>query len=409
VGSGYESEGIDGEAAVRSALWEFVLIVLPMVLFHPIGSWVRSHWVFQWRLSIMTEYYRAWDPERRQIEGASQRLHEDTQRFARGCDTCMITILNSVTTLAVFVPVLRDLSTKVTPPAILKFAAGSWLVLIAVWSSFVSILVSAVIGRRLLRLEVANQRIEADLRRNLVLLEAVPKAVCIKPSDEGKPAEDEEFDSDPGAPVSLQKQSFELIWFQLDANYSNLFKNFLGLNYWLTSFDQLLIILPYLLVAPLLFAPPETRVALGTLVQLSDSFAKVFDSLSVIADSWVGINEFASAVVRLRQFEVALYGYSITPEDQTTRSERCDTKLVANHLARSDDANNDNNDNNTNNTNNTKTTKTASVHQQQPADTPAEHADHAIELPRVASAAEFTDPSLEPYASDEFTNRRQRV
>jgi peptide/bleomycin uptake transporter len=387
---------LSGQNDVRGALWEFVLIVLPMLLFHPLGSFVRSHWVFQWRLSIMQSYYHAWDPERRQIEGASQRLHEDTQRFAKGCDTCMITILNSLTTLIVFVPILGDLGTKVSPPDILKFASDSWLVLVAVWSSFFSIAVSAVIGRRLLALEVANQRIEADLRRNLVLLEAAPKAVCVKPVDEDKPADDEELSSDPGAPVVLQKQSFDLLWFQLHANYANLFKNFLGLNFWLTSFDQFLIILPYLLVAPLLFAPPEKRVALGTLVQLSDSFGKVFDSLSVIADSWVNINEFLSAVVRLRQFEAALYGYSVTPEEATTRSEKCDTKLVTHDVPRSDDPDNTTNCNGGNG--------------------PADMADHAIELSRVASTAEFTDPPLEQLQDgnsetppDTVTEPHQRV
>ena len=63
-------------------------------------------------------------------------------------------------------------------------------------------------------------------------------------------------------------------------------------------------ILPYLIFAPLLFdSDPNRRILLGTLIQVSNSFDKVFGSLSVIADNWAGINEFRSVLVRLRQFE----------------------------------------------------------------------------------------------------------
>ena len=88
-------------------------------------------------------------------------------------------------------------------------------------------------------------------------------------------------------------------------NYSALFKNFLGLNLWLDCFDQFMVVAPYLLVAPRLFAEKD-RITLGTLVQTSNSFGKVFDSLSIISENWGGINEWRSALVRLQQFEAAL-------------------------------------------------------------------------------------------------------
>ena len=80
--------------------------------------------------------------------------------------------------------------------------------------------------------------------------------------------------------------------------------NFLGLNLWLDSFDQVMILVPYVLVAPRLFAvDAAARVSLGTLVQTSNSFDKVFVSLSILSENWGGINEWRSTFVRLRQFE----------------------------------------------------------------------------------------------------------
>ena len=61
------------------------------------------------------------------------------------------------------------------------------------------------------------------------------------------------------------------------------------------------------------FAPPcvcpgaARRITLGMLVQTSNSFNKVFSSLSIVSENWGGINEWRSTLVRLRQFESELY------------------------------------------------------------------------------------------------------
>ena len=80
------------------------------------------------------------------------------------------------------------------------------------------------------------------------------------------------------------------------------------LNTWLSFYDQVMTLLPYFVAAPLLFAAdPERRITLGTLIQMSNSFEKVFSSLSVVAENWGAVNEFRSVLVRLREFERQLY------------------------------------------------------------------------------------------------------
>jgi len=91
-------------------------------------------------------------------------------------------------------------------------------------------------------------------------------------------------------------------------NYHALFRHFSLLNFWLSLFDQTMVILPYVAAAPLLFADdPANRLTLGTLVKVSNSFGKVFSSLSVIAESWGDVNSFRSVYRRLREFERKLY------------------------------------------------------------------------------------------------------
>jgi ABC-type long-subunit fatty acid transport system fused permease/ATPase subunit len=91
-------------------------------------------------------------------------------------------------------------------------------------------------------------------------------------------------------------------------NYRNLYVNFFTVNLWLATYDQFMVILPYLLAAPRLFdANAETRILLGTLVQVSNAYDKVFTAMNTISENWLGITEFRSVLVRLRQFEANLY------------------------------------------------------------------------------------------------------
>ena len=110
------------------------------------------------------------------------------------------------------------------------------------------------------------------------------------------------------------------MWKRLRTNYASLFRNFLYLNSWLVAFDQTMVLVPYLIAAPLLFASrPFHRITLGRLVQLSNSFDKVFSSLSVISENWAGVNEFRSVLIRLGQFERGLYA----PEGREGEGEIC--------------------------------------------------------------------------------------
>ena len=87
---------------VYAELWTFALIIAPLVSASPICKWIRSAWAFSWRTSLMKAYLVAWDTKQEPIEGASQRLHEDTQRFASGLQGCLVTLLDSAFTLVLF-------------------------------------------------------------------------------------------------------------------------------------------------------------------------------------------------------------------------------------------------------------------------------------------------------------------
>jgi peptide/bleomycin uptake transporter len=217
----------------------------------------------------MTSYLNRWNTTVPAIEGASQRVHEDTQRFASGIQSCVSVVIKSVFTLAVFCPVLYSLD-----PQLMGIAVGA---------AVGGLCVSVVVGWPLVGLEVNNQVVEAELRTKLVILETDPSSI---------------FSG--GTPFT----PFIRVLRSLTLNYRNLYLSFAALGTWLSLYEQVAVMLPYMLVAPRLFADrPEDVFTLGKLVKVSNSFGKVFDSLNVVSDRWLEINEWRSCLRRLREFE----------------------------------------------------------------------------------------------------------
>ena len=243
------------------------------------------------------------------------------------------TVLNAACVLGVFTPILLSLGGRIyAPTAFLRLLGSWWLLGCAVAAAGLGLGMAVFAGRRLVDLEVDNQKVEAELRTTVCLLEATPEKLFSSSSSfptatgvacsssspscsslaNGKPAghgslddgstseESWPFDaaSSSSAATELGRAQptgpchpppaplFERLWRSLQENYELLFRNFFYLNLWLSCFDQVMIVAPYFLAAPLLFArDPSQRISLGTLVQISNSFGKVFDSLSIVSEN----------------------------------------------------------------------------------------------------------------------------
>lgn len=320
AGSGAFEEGED-MSALRRQVWDQIAsfggIVLPLVFASPASKWVRSAWAFAWRVSLMRSYLDRWDITTDPIEGSAQRLHEDTQRFCVALQGCLGLMLDATFTLIVFVPILLDLSRTIPPPVDLTFLNPYWLLATAYVAASVGITGAMITGTRLVALEVNNQKVEAELRRDLVILETSPEALFGESSStsrDGSPRANGSRRSLRGAACTRPLLFFSHTLKDLSHNYHALFRNFFVLNVWLTAFDQVMVLFPYIVAAPLLFADsPEQRITLGTLVKLSNSFDKVFGSLNVVADNWAAVNEWRSVVRRLREFEKRLYAAPSPP------------------------------------------------------------------------------------------------
>ena len=256
-----------GVAKMWELLWRFFVIVMPFAVLQPFASFVGSHYAFAWRLSLVESYLERWEAARGEsIEGASQRIHEDTQRFASGLRVGLVTWLEAMLTLAVFAPRLVELGAQLSPPPIVRALlppTDAWLVVVAAAVALTGFGMAMLVTAHLVLLEVANQKVEADLRKRLVLAEG-PMPPPPPPPQAKEEEEKEEKEEERVAVATAaggcrdgherRRGGYGHVLSELRANYSRLFSNFLGFNLWVASWKQAIILLPYVLCGPQLFA-----------------------------------------------------------------------------------------------------------------------------------------------------------
>ena len=144
----------------------FLGIALIAVIIGVMNNFFVSHYVFRWR-TAMNEYYMAHWQQLRHIEGAAQRVQEDTMRFATTLEDMGVSFINAVMTLIAFLPVLVALSPHVSELPLVGHIPYGLVIAAIAWSLLGTFLLAAV-GIKLPGLEFKNQRVEAAYRKELV-------------------------------------------------------------------------------------------------------------------------------------------------------------------------------------------------------------------------------------------------
>jgi peptide/bleomycin uptake transporter len=257
------------------------VIAFPYVILAIFTGWFTRIYGLRWREAITFNYVPRWRAVEHEIEGASQRIQEDCNRFARIVESLGLQIVRAAMTLIAFIPVLHKLSEKVDTP-ILRDIEGS-LVWAALVISLGGLFISWLVGWKLPGLEYNNQKVEAAFRKDLVLGEDDK----VNHADMGK------------------LQGF---FVDIRRNYHRLYFHYTYFDAWATSYDQFMSILPYIVMGPGLFTGMLT---LGVMVQVSNAFAKVHGSFSLFLHNWTTITELRSIWKRLNEFEENLDRYPV--------------------------------------------------------------------------------------------------
>ena len=231
-----------------------------------------KHYVFRWR-AAMNEFYTAHWQTVRGIEGASQRVQEDTMRFARLMEGLGVSFMRSVMTLLAFVPILWTLSAQVTELPWIGMVSHS-LVWVAILFALAGTVLMGLVGFRLPGLEFNNQRVEAAYRKELVY------------------GEDDHQRADP--------QRLGHLFGNVRRNYFRLFFHYMYFDVAKWSYLQFGTLIPYIALAPTLITGAIT---LGLMQQIVRAFGRVESSFQYLVNSWTTIVELISVYKRLRAFE----------------------------------------------------------------------------------------------------------
>ncbi len=259
----------------------FAKITVLWVVLAVILEFFVRHYVFRWRTAMSDFYLSNWK-KIRHIEGASQRIQEDTMRFARLVESLSGSFLNSVLTLIAFLPILWQLSAYVTElPWIGKIHDS--LIFLALILAASGTVFLALVGIKLPGLEFKNQKVEAAYRKELVLGE-----------DQAQRAD---------APKINE------LFFNLRKNYFVLYRNYLYFDIAKWSYLQFTTIVPYIMLGPTIVAGVVT---LGIINQTIRAFDTVKRSLEFLVYSWSSIVELMSIYKRLKAFELVIHKNSLS-------------------------------------------------------------------------------------------------
>ncbi len=288
-----ESESVTRSAEAVSKIYDSLLdliFIFSEIAFLAIFVFVAtrffvSHFIFRWRTAMNDYYTEQWDNVRH-IEGASQRVQEDTMRFSYIMEGLGVQLVDAVMTLFAFLPVLWALSEYVSELPIVGAIAHPLFVASLVWSVLGTGFL-ALIGIKLPGLEFKIQRVEAAFRKELV---------------------HGEDDITRARPLTLME-----LFATVRKTYFSLYFHYLYFNVARSLYFQADNIFVYILLIPTIAAGTIT---FGILQQILTAFNQVSNSFQYLVHSWTTIVELLSVYKRLTTFEATIMNEPLPKMEQ---------------------------------------------------------------------------------------------
>jgi len=268
-----------------ASLFSFIVLAAMYVGVAVIVSYFTSHYLFRWR-TAMVEYYHSVYEKARKIEGASQRVQEDTIKFSRIMESLGTSLIEAIMILVEFMPILFGLSIGIP-----IFFFGDWeygLIVGALLWSIGGTIFLVILGLilRLVGVEYDLQKKEAAYRKILVIAE-----------DDG----------------TVRPKSIEELFDDVRSIHFLSYIRYLYFNIGRIAYLQANVLSAYVFLAPAIVAGAVT---LGVMQQIIRAFGRVEGSMQYILKAWPTIIELASVYKRLREFE-----HKLQIEESASKSE----------------------------------------------------------------------------------------
>ena len=254
------------------SLFSFISLAGMYVGLYVIISYFTAHYLFRWRTAMVDWYHSVYNTARN-IEGAAQRVQEDTVKFARIMESLGTSLVESIMVLIQFIPILFGLSLGIP-----IYFFGDWqyglITGALVWTIGGTIFLIGIGWiLRLVGVEYDLQKKEAAYRKILVI------------------AEDDQY---------VRPKSIDELFIDVKQIHFISYLRYLYFNIGRMAYLQANVLSAYVFLAPAIVAGVVT---LGVMQQIIRAFGRVEGSMQYLLKAWPTIIELASVYKRLREFE----------------------------------------------------------------------------------------------------------
>ena len=255
-----------------ASLFSFITLAGIYVALAVAVRFFTAHFLFRWRTAMVEWYHSVYD-QARTIEGASQRVQEDTIKFSRIMEGLGTSFIEAIMIIVEFIPILFGLSIGIP-----IFFFGEWeygLITGALLWSVGGTLFLIILGYilRLVGVEYDLQKQEAAYRKILVIAE-----------DDG----------------TVRPKKLEELFDDVRKIHFLSYLRYLYFNIGRVAYLQANVLSAYVFLAPAIVAGVVT---LGVMQQIIRAFGRVEGSMQYLLRAWPTIIELASVYKRLREFE----------------------------------------------------------------------------------------------------------
>ena len=255
-----------------ASLFSFITLAGIYVALAVAVSFFTAHFLFRWRTAMVEWYHSVYD-QARTIEGASQRVQEDTIKFSRIMEGLGTSFIEAIMIIVEFIPILFGLSIGIP-----IFFFGEWeyglITGALIWSvggTLFLILLGFIL--RLVGVEYDLQKQEAAYRKILVIAE-----------DDG----------------TVRPKKLEELFDDVRKIHFVSYLRYLYFNVGRVAYLQANVLSAYVFLAPAIVAGVVT---LGVMQQIIRAFGRVEGSMQYLLRAGPTIIELASVYKRLREFE----------------------------------------------------------------------------------------------------------
>ena len=257
------------------SLFSFISLAGLYVALYVIISFFTAHYLFRWRAS-MVEWYHSVYEKASKIEGAAQRVQEDTIKFSRIMESLGTSLIESIMVLTQFIPILLGLSAGIP-----IFFFGDWqygLITGALLWTIGGTIFLIGLGwiLRLVGVEYDIQKKEAAYRKLLVI------------------AEDDR---------NIRPKRIDELFDDVRSIHFLSYIRYLYFNIGRMAYLQANVLSAYVFLAPAIVAGVVT---LGVMQQIIRAFGRVEGSMQYLLKAWPTIIELVSVYRRLREFEASI-------------------------------------------------------------------------------------------------------